>query len=123
MYAHPAFVRGQPETLVQLRKSTSASRRRLSKGSSDDSDTASDASGFRSVSPSPPRDLGHGRFQPIAQTRNPAAWLSINKQPLVPPRDQRVQTAPLLSAKKNVGKCRLDLLALALEREGCFATA
>ena len=115
MYAHPAFVRGQPETLVHLRKSTSASRRRLSKDSSDDSDTASDASGFRSVSPSPPRDLGHGCF--------PASWLSIDKQPLVPLRDQRVQTAPLLSARKNAGKCRLNLLALALEREGCFATA
>ena len=115
MYAHPAFVRGQPETLVRLRKSTSASRRRLLKVSSDDSDTPSDVSSFRSVSLSPPRD--HGPFQPIVQTRTPAASLSINKQPLLHPIDHQVQAAPLLSATKNPGKCRLDLLALALERE------
>ena len=83
MYAHPSFVRGEPDMLTQLRKSTSSSRRRLSsKRSGDDSDSSSDdgnhnvssptAQLLRSVSPSPTR------LQPAAPLIHQVPRLVLN---------------------------------------------
>jgi hypothetical protein len=125
MYAHPSFTRGHPESLTELRKSSSASRRRLSsKGSSDDSDSSSEGSIVRSVSPSPPRNhqIPMTTFHPLVQSNSVymgQTWLTFNKQPLAP---HAVQSKPFRPLPKKEGTGRLDLLALAIERTGCFAT-
>ena len=116
MYAHPSFIRSRPEMLSQLRKSTTASRRRLSKSSSEDSDSSSSTESptFRPVSPSPSREPDSPPyFQRVAAVPAPnhrfnQTWLTFNKQPLAP-------------IQRREGTGRLDLLALAIEREGCFA--
>ena len=131
MYAHPDFVRGLPESLTKLRKAKTASRRRLSKGASDDSDTGSESPGVRSVSPSPPKEVATNYLHPILRTEpavsrsNPSrslsqTWLSINAFALPSPQVPRDQPCTVFPQKTGMG--RLDLLALAVEREGCFAT-
>jgi hypothetical protein len=132
MYAHPAFVRGQPQTLCRLRKTSSSSRRRLSEGSTDDCDSSgsSDTPAFRSVSPSPTRDMIPNLFHPFVQDRVQGstyqapsglleqAWITISGQSLAP---QGPLVQPILPRSKTGGEGRLDLLAMALEHEGCFA--
>jgi hypothetical protein len=131
MHAHPSFVRGYPESLSQLRKSTSASRRRLSKASSsDDSDgSRSDSSAERSVTPSPTRNLTSNCFQSIVNSRvqqvaHPTQYLHPAWLTFCAPSYQQRNTIPavsLLPTPKTDGSGRLDLLALAIEREQCSA--
>eukprot|EP00980_Cylindrotheca_fusiformis_P016193 scaffold4811_cov171-Cylindrotheca_fusiformis.AAC.1 len=129
MYAHPAFMRGRPESLSELRKSTSSSRQRLTKASSsDDSDgSTSDSSPARSISPSPPRNAPSTYLHTVALTSIPPAthsthymnqtWLTFCS----PPYQSRgtVEPVSLPSPLKPTGAGRLDLLALAVEREQC----
>ena len=129
MYAHPAFVRGQPETLSQLRKTTSASRRQLIKSHNEVQQVFGAPKGVRSVSPSPTRDLDLSSkfFQPIIQ-RPPSVPFPIpekllvqpfvSKKAMVSPDTFKAAASP---PQKANGIGRLDLLTLALEREGCFA--
>jgi hypothetical protein len=132
MYAHPSFTRGKPELLSLLKKSTSASRRRLSKVSSDDSDSSiSEGRSVRSVSPSPPpRNQASAGFHPIMQIGVPRStcppayldrtWLTFNKQSLAP-QGHAIQTTSHLPIPRKEGTGRLDLLALAIEHEACLA--
>lgn len=136
MYAHPSFVRGQPETLSHLRKISSATRRQISKGPVQVQATFP-STGLRSVSPSPTRDLGAKFFQPIIQRPPsqiaPAVSYPIPSRFLAPPCREKEALAPTAGIKPTVltiptsppaspqGSGRLDLLTLALEREGCFA--
>lgn len=127
MYAHPCFVRGRPESLSQLRKSTTSSRRRLSRPlSTDESDaSSSDGSLARPMTPSPTKNLNaciqHVSHQSKTQevpsrTRylNPA-WITLCA-PLLPPQNAHQPVAFMPTPKKD-GSGRLDLLALAIERE------
>lgn len=128
MYAHPSFIRGRPELLSELKKSSSVSRRRLSKVGNDDSDSSSTDShptrSARSVSPSPPprRQVLNG-FHNITQKGVPRptypqvpsaylgqTWLTFNKPTLAPRRSN-----PMPSFPRKGGIGRLDLLALAIE--------
>jgi hypothetical protein len=135
MYAHPSFTRGKPELLSLLKKSTSASRRRLSKVPSltpDDSDSSSsDGRSVRSASPpAPPRNQASADFHPIMQIGVPRStcppaflsrnWLTFNKQSLAP-QGHAIQSTPHLPLLKKEGTGRLDLLALAIEHEACLA--
>mmetsp|Transcript_34594 Transcript_34594/g.98425 ORF Transcript_34594/g.98425 Transcript_34594/m.98425 type:complete len:230 (-) Transcript_34594:125-814(-) len=129
MYAHPSFLRCQPDLLSELRKSTSASRRRVSRTPSEASDSsASSGSGspsFRSVSPTSPRYRAT-YFQPIAQKGSGASelvsspqcvtqtWVTFKAQPMMLPKAQVLQPR-----KEATG--RLDLLALVIERESCLS--
>lgn len=137
MYAHPSFVRGQPETLSQLRKISSASRRQLAKATVQVHQATFPSTGVRSVSPSPTRDLGSKFFQPILQ--RPPAQIAPNvsypipSRFLVQPCRNNEALKPTIGIKPTLlpsptsppdspqGAGRLDLLTLALEREGCFA--
>jgi hypothetical protein len=131
MYAHPSFIRGRPELLSQLRKSTSSARRRITiKATLDDSDASSEGSLVRSVSPSPTRNLTANCFRSIVQSAisSPVgpppqyvnqAWLTYIK-PSYQQRNSIPTVSILPSAKKDGG--RLDLLALAIERESCFSS-
>jgi len=127
MYAHPCFVRGRPESLSQLRKSTTSSRRRLSRPpSTDESDaSSSDGSLVRPMTLSPTRNfntcdqhvLHQSRIQEVTpRTRylNPT-WLTLCT-PLLPPQ-KASQPVPFIPTPKKDGFGRLDLLALAIERE------
>lgn len=129
MYAHSSFIRDQPQLLIELRKSASASRRRASRVSSEESySTASTGSGspvFRSISPASPNSRTT-YFQPIAQkgsgglelTLSPQCvtqtWVTFQAQPMM------LSKAQVLQPRKE-GMGRLDLLALAIERESCLS--
>lgn len=127
MYAHPSFTRGCPESLTKLRKSTSASRRRFSKASSsDESDgNSSDSSPVRSVSPSPTRNIPSNCFQHAVHSRIPPAvsttqymnppWLTF----CAPSYQRTMPAVSLPPTPRADGSGRLDLLALAIEREHC----
>lgn len=134
MYAHPSFVRGCPDLLSELRKSTSSSRRRMIKASSlDDSDTNSEGSAARSVSPSSPtmvmnvncfphmvqsRLLNHVPNHVVPSPYVNNAWLTFIKPTY--PQTKSIPTVNLRPKTKRDGG-RLDLLALAIERESCLA--
>ena len=134
MYAHSSFIRDKPELLSQLRKSTSASRRRASRVGSDASDSsASIGSGspvYHPMSPSSPK-YRTTYFQPIAQKGQAVsefasspqsvtqAWLAFKPQPMMLPKQPKV----LQPRKEGTGTGRLDLLALAIERESCLIGA
>lgn len=126
MYAHPRFVRGCPESLSELRKSTTSSRRRLSQQpSTDESDGSScDGSLVRSITPSPTRNIktciqhvSNSRIQEVSsRTRYlNSAWLTLCA-PTLPPQSTHTPVS-FLPAPKTDGSGRLDLLALAIERE------
>mmetsp|Transcript_31957 Transcript_31957/g.77550 ORF Transcript_31957/g.77550 Transcript_31957/m.77550 type:complete len:252 (-) Transcript_31957:4195-4950(-) len=119
MYAHPCFVRGCPESLSQLRKSTTSSRRRLSpQPSTDESDgSSSDGSLVRSITPSPTRNIKNC-IQHVSESQTRylnSAWLTLCA-PSLPPQSTHAPV-PFLPAPKTDGSGRLDLLALAIERE------
>ncbi|CAJ1943062.1 unnamed protein product [Cylindrotheca closterium] len=123
MYAHPCFARGYPESLAQLRKSATSSRRRLSQQpSTDESDGSScDGSLVRSITPSPTRNV----IQPVPQSRIQevtsqtrylnSAWLTLCAPSL--PTQSAHTPISFLPPRKTDGSGRLDLLALAIERE------
>lgn len=129
MYAHSSFIRCHPELLSELRKSSSTSRRRPSRVSSDDTDSASSGSrspDFRSFSPNS-ASYSTTHFQPIAQKSTGTSeiavsspqcvsqtWLTFQSQPMFLSNPQR------LNARAE-GTGRLDLLALAIERESCLS--
>ena len=129
MYAHSSFVRSHPELLSELRKSSSASRRRTSRVSSEDSDSTSSGSRtsfVRSVSPSSSPNDCASYFQPIAKKKVSApkrivsppqcvsqAWMTFKAQPMMLSKPQ-----PIHPRTEATG--RLDLLALAIERESCL---
>ena len=142
MYAHQSFIRGKPELLLNLRKSSSASRRKMSVSSSsgDSCDSSNSTSNrettcekeFPITSPitvcekefpvTSPRTVA----DPFLQTPNTASsnllsyqkntnhtWLTFPKQPLLP----KSQCLPnnFLNNIQSGGAGRLDLLALAVE--------
>mmetsp|Transcript_83053 Transcript_83053/g.240329 ORF Transcript_83053/g.240329 Transcript_83053/m.240329 type:complete len:225 (-) Transcript_83053:111-785(-) len=124
MYAHPSFVRRQPELLSELRKSTSASRRRASRSLSEDGDSISSRSSgspeLKSMPASSPVYAG-SCFQPIAlKTLSPQCvshpWTPFQAHQLVLPMPRKPQ---VLRPKEETAK--LDLLALVIERESCMS--
>lgn len=123
MYAHPSFARKHPELLSQLRKCTSAARRRLLKVSSEDSDSGNDSPQLRSVSPSPPRAKAPTvaiTYQPIAEKLSDYR-MQRGPPPLLSQSWLTFQQHGLTSSYPRQERGKLDLLALAIEREGCFA--
>jgi len=130
MYAHQSFIRGKPELLLNLRKCSSASRRKLSTSSnSSESCDSSSSSNMRNreatfEKESPilsPRTIA----DPFLQTSNASSklmsyeqntnqtWLTFHHQPLMP-KTTCLPMAPLDIRQSN-GAGRLDLLALAVE--------
>ena len=128
MYAHPAFVRGQPETLSLLRKSNSVStRKRLAAAAGPENTTMATTKitipahinvvGLsRTVSPSPPRmaDAGYSLIAPImpAAVRaaaapasvfmpTPSFWHHHHNFPPPPPTRAAAATAPVVVAQAN----------------------
>jgi hypothetical protein len=123
MYAHPSFVRDQPEALLQLQKCTTKSRRRLD----------SDASGEpRSVSPPLSDVLTQGAL-PLTSLLTKShsaqkivihgfnAWAHSNPTQVSPTGQSRYPVARSDSDESSTGSTndrgKLDLLAFALERE------
>eukprot|EP00934_Nitzschia_sp_Nitz4_P001449 Nitzschia sp. Nitz4//scaffold2_size372955//62102//62805//NITZ4_000372-RA/size372955-processed-gene-0.474-mRNA-1//-1//CDS//3329546623//1449//frame0 len=107
MYAHPSFIRGEPELLTQLRKCTSASKHRSPKQSvrkSSDSDTLS----YRSVSPSPPREDVVAKSVYSGEVIPSHGWMPS-------PQPSAHLEKPSVLLPKAHGAGRLDLLALAIE--------
>mmetsp|Transcript_31956 Transcript_31956/g.77545 ORF Transcript_31956/g.77545 Transcript_31956/m.77545 type:complete len:207 (-) Transcript_31956:27-647(-) len=105
MYAHPCFVRGCPESLSQLRKSTTSSRRRLSpQPSTDESDgSSSDGSLVRSITPSPTRNIKNC-IQHVSESQTRylnSAWLTLCA-PSLPPQSTHAPV-PFLPAPKTDG--------------------
>uniref|UniRef100_A0A7S0UPI0 HSF-type DNA-binding domain-containing protein n=1 Tax=Pseudo-nitzschia delicatissima TaxID=44447 RepID=A0A7S0UPI0_9STRA len=127
MYAHQSFIRGKPELLLNLRKCSSASRRKMS-ASSNASTTSSDSSSSSSsretktqpqiLSPRTIVDpyLQASHVQPKLMSYEPSTnqtWLTFRQQPLMP-KTTYLPKKPLNIRQSN-GAGRLDLLALAVE--------
>ncbi len=129
MYAHQSFIRGKPELLLNLRKCSSASRRKMS--SSSNASESSDSSSSSSSRSSPQRKkqpqilsprtivdpyLQTSHVQPKLMSYEPSTnqtWLTFHQQPLMP-KTAYLPKAPLNIRQSN-GAGRLDLLALAVE--------
>lgn len=129
MYAHQSFIRGKPELLLNLRKCSSASRRKMSSASNssescDSSSSSSIRNRERCEKESPtlsPRTI----VDPYLQTSNPPSnllsyeqntnqtWLTFHSQTLIPKSTRLPKTS--LDIRKTNGAGRLDLLALAVE--------
>lgn len=117
MYAHPFFVRDEPESLLKLRKTTTTSRRRL----------LSDASSLvdaRSVSPTEaavvPVLVHHANNIVIhgfnaSWTQASSAQVSLEPKPILPLVHN--STSYPNSTKSSNDRGKLDLLAFALEQE------
>lgn len=130
MYAHPSFVRDQPETLSQLRKvNTASGRRRVS----DKTSKAEKLAAARSVSPSPTRMLVADFRAPMARisnnhatSMNLASNFSQKQQtPTWAPIHHRIPNSPEQKSsslmeqaipKRTASRGRLDLLAFAMEQ-------
>ena len=130
MYAHPAFARGQPETLSQLRKCNSSGAKKSllppSSGiakvrptpNSPSSVVLSDAIEIaRDVSPAAPRTTDFGCLH-IAP--HPASHLNVFMPSLLMHSQwhhspYEITTAPAPVSPGGYGSGRLDLLALALK--------
>jgi hypothetical protein len=130
MYAHQSFIRGKPELLLNLRKCSSASRRKMSTSSSgSESYDSSSSTGSRN------RETCENQSQilsprttivdPFLQTSNASSklmsyeentnqtWLTFHHQPLMPKSMSLPKAA--LDIRQSSGAGRLDLLALAVE--------
>ena len=128
MYAHQSFIRGKPELLLNLRKCSSASRRKMSASSStSDSSDSSSSSGRRTASENQTPVLSPRTIvDPYLQTAHVQSklmsyepttnqtWLTFHQQPLMPKAAFLPTKAPLNLQRAN-GAGRLDLLALAVE--------
>lgn len=129
MYAHPAFVRGQPETLSQLRKcNSSVARKRLAHtsksehitASPDGSVTNSNSLGItRTVSPSPSAMADNGGYHHVHIEPMPSRLMGITRPSIYTPMlmqtlQRQPTTAPTPVSPGRSGSGRLDLLALAL---------
>ena len=127
MYAHQSFIRGKPELLLNLRKCSSASRRKMSASSNaSDSSDSSSSSGRTTACEKQPQILSPRTIvDPYLQTSHvqtklmsyePSTnqtWLTFHQQPLMP-KTTRLPKAPINIRQSN-GAGRLDLLALAVE--------
>ncbi len=131
MYAHQSFIRGKPELLLNLRKCSSASRRKMSASSStSDSSISSGSSGGRirdTTCENQPHVLSPRTIvDPYLQTAHVQSklmsyepstnqtWLTFHQQPLMPKTAYLPTKVPLNLQRAN-GAGRLDLLALAVE--------
>jgi hypothetical protein len=135
MYAHPSFVRDQHDSLSELRKLTStSSRRRAREVPAVPKENKTYAR--RSVSPSPTLMLATAQVHfPMASRMHPntmiirkpltsysspqhtSVWAPIHKVPLSPDMSTGASSEPASPPpKKEVGRGRLDLLALAMEQ-------
>ena len=143
MYAHPSFVRDQPETLSHLRKLTTTSSRRRSRetpssGGLNKGNTIL-ASVTRSVSPSPsqtmvivttkpkfptplPRLIGNTVTTSFYSSPRSSTMEAPVHHQVVPASPERRGHATLsftdqvAPAPQSVGRGRLDLLAMAMEQ-------
>lgn len=130
MYAHQSFIRGKPELLLNLRKCSTASRRKMSASSNgSESCDSSSSSSMRNretirEKESPiisPRTI----VDPFLQTSNSSSklmsyeqntnqtWLTFHHQLLMPKSTCLPKTS--LDTRQSNGAGRLDLLALAVE--------
>ena len=130
MYAHQSFIRGKPELLLNLRKCSATSRRKIQATSNyTESCDSSSNSSIRSREPtcekkSPiisPRTVvepfiktsnASTKLMSYEQNPNPT-WLTFHQQPLMP-KSTCLSKTPLNIRQSN-GAGRLDLLALAVE--------
>jgi len=130
MYAHQSFIRGKPELLLNLRKCSSASRRKMPASITGyEGCTSSSSSGTRTrervcengSQTISPRTI----VDPFLQTSNAPSklltyeentnqtWLNFHHQPLMPKSTYLPNTS--LDIRQSNGAGRLDLLALAVE--------
>jgi len=130
MYAHQSFIRGKPELLLNLRKCSATSRRKIQVTSNyTDSCDSSSNSSIRSREPnyekeSPiisPRTVVEPflktpntppKITSYEQNTNPT-WLTFHQQPLMPKSTCLSKTS--FNIRQSNGAGRLDLLALAVE--------
>ena len=102
MYAHSSFLRDQPKSLLNLRKLTPANRKRLhSDASHTTHTTAGSTSSGRTPRPVSPSSNSHQPDSPLPR---------VMVQPPVP-------KSLTLSLPGKCDRGKLDLLALAMERE------
>jgi hypothetical protein len=121
MYAHPAFARGQPETLSQLRKCNSSGTKkspaRIAAPTSPSSTIPSDSFGSpRNFSLVAPRMTSNGYSQ-IAP--HPTSRLNLVMTPILVQTHwhnspHEIKSAPTPVSPGGYDSGRLDLLALAL---------
>ena len=129
MYAHQSFIRGKPDLLLNLRKCSSASRRKMSTSSScsDSCDSSSSSTTHRETTSQKESPIASPRtvVDPFIQASNSSSkllnfdqhtnqtWLSFHHQHLMP----KATCLPKLSLNhtQGSGAGRLDLLALAVE--------
>ena len=129
MYAHQSFIRGKPELLLNLRKCSSASRRKMSASSNASHSSDSSSSSGRStqdtacekqpqiLSPrtivDPYLQVSHVQSKLMSyEPSTNQTWLTFRQQPLMP--KTHLPKAPVNIRQAN-GAGRLDLLALAVE--------
>mmetsp|Transcript_8920 Transcript_8920/g.21802 ORF Transcript_8920/g.21802 Transcript_8920/m.21802 type:complete len:239 (-) Transcript_8920:140-856(-) len=128
MYAHQSFIRGKPELLLNLRKCSATSRRKIQASSSytDSCDSSSNSCiGSREpkcekespiISPrtvvQPFLKTPSTKLVRYEQNTNPT-WLTFHHQPLMPKSTCLPKTS--LDIRQSNGAGRLDLLALAVE--------
>lgn len=129
MYAHQSFIRGKPELLLNLRKCSSASRRKMStsSSSSDSCDSSTSTPTHRAITCQQESPLASPRtiIDPYVQAPSPSSkllsfdqntnqtWLSFHHQHLMP-KATCLPKMPL-NYTQRTGAGRLDLLALAVE--------
>lgn len=104
MYAHPSFLRHQPESLVQLRKVTTTERKRW------ETATILRPNMTRSVSPT--------SSSSSSTPMSPPMMPQLRGHKL--PETLTITISPSLPVNKTCDRGKLDLLALAMEKE--FAT-
>jgi len=117
MYAHPSFVRGNPQSLLQLRKTTPSQRRRLVSDASHGQQNKQQPPSHpnpRSVSPHlTTANDPHGNNLVLIQAPTPT---NVHRRPsLVSPVPPRPVVLSSTIPKADRGK--LDLLTFALEHE------
>jgi len=130
MYAHQSFIRGKPELLLNLRKCSATSRRKIQApsnctGSCDSSSSSSNRSREATCEKESQIISPRTVVEPFLQTSNPSTkltsyqqntsppWLAFNHQPLMPKLTYLPKTS--LDIRQSNGAGRLDLLALAVE--------
>mmetsp|Transcript_17437 Transcript_17437/g.40117 ORF Transcript_17437/g.40117 Transcript_17437/m.40117 type:complete len:240 (-) Transcript_17437:1114-1833(-) len=129
MYAHQSFIRGKPELLQNLRKCSSASRRKMSTSSSSsdscDSSTGSATHSAMTCQKDSPIASPRTIVDPYVQASTSSSkllsfdhntnqtWVSFHHQHLMP-KATCVPKIPISYTQRS-GAGRLDLLALAVE--------
>lgn len=130
MYANESFIRGKPELLLNLRKCSATSRRKVQAPSNctescDSSSSSSSRSRETSCEKDSPILSPRTIVEPFLQTANPSTklmsyhqtttptWLAFHHQPLMPKTTCLPKRS--LDIRQSNGAGRLDLLALAVE--------